>query len=408
MEDFEQRVEAVKEKVGITNLDSNFIRSHGTVTCPFCGSRGKGWITNNAWFKCFKSSCGVSGDVITIHKLLNNLPSYGTALYSLEQEHGLTFKFRNIKYEERDTILNQVLDIYREQLDNNKEVFDYLLSRGISETSIRNLKIGYAPNQNRFLGSGSIEFSTLVQHKLINFKYRDFLTNRIVFPITNTENKLVHLSGRWYGKLWDQCPKYKDTPAVAHIGSSKQYLLFEEYLEKYKHRGDTIVLSEGIPDTIILNQEGVPSFGLLGLEKVVTHYNKLKDFKNIIAVFDNDQFEPDHSQYPNEFKSWVRIIPQLINLQCMLPVTNFYMFMVPENKDINDYYLNGHKDLKGIIDKTKQPFVETIIKQWGNDIGKHIELLKLISVTNKGKEDLSYYLDNSESALEYALRVFGG
>jgi hypothetical protein len=169
-------------------------------------------------------------------------------------------------------------------------------------------------------------------------------------------------------------------------------------------------------------QKGLPVVGSLGLEKLTTQINKLKKFDNIVFMFDNDTYPADHPKYRLEYKSWIRVIPQLVELQIALPNINFYTCLVPhhtlhktdkyavETKDINEWITVGQltgDEVKAYITKKQTEFVSSLVSQWGSDTSYHFSLLRLIQATGKSylKQELLKYIPSTKSPIDYACEV---
>lgn len=407
---FKEKIENVNDS--ISWLDLGFKNTHGTTDCIFCMKKGKGYLYPN-FFKCFSSKCGVQGDKINIYKQIHNL-SFIEALGQLEKQYSLDFISQSNEYKLRSEFLNEVLDAYRDQLNKNNEVKDYLNSRGFNKEFIDLAKIGYAPN-NKILSLYSLSRNKLTRH-LLATKKGDFFWQRIIFPIYNSEGYLVHLTGRSFPVASEDF-KYLDTKTIPVIGSSKDYLLFEEQLKFYKNRSRTLYLVEGVPDAFILKQSGINVVGVLGLSKLLSHVNKFEGFDNIIAIFDNDRYDVNHPRFPGQLKSWRMIINQLIDLQLYLgKKTIISTCMIPENifyknkqvKDINDLYLYLNSDINkmlNIIKDNTTDLIEYYIEQHNGNISYHKTALKLIAATNRGQEYISKYITSDWSPLTYALKV---
>jgi len=365
-EKFKERVDSVNEATNWSDVMPNF-------------------------FKCFSSRCGVQGDKINVYKQLNNL-SYGQALRDLEGQHSLDYNSQFEEYLLRNNLLNDILDAYGDQLDKHPEVQDYLYSRGFTKDFIELSKIGYAPN-NKILCMYELSRNKLMRHSLAN-KKGDFFWQRIVFPIYNINGYLVHLTGRSFPVLSEDF-KYLDTKAIPVIGSSKNYLLFEEQLNFYKNGSKTLYLVEGVPDSYILKQSGANVVGILGLAKLMSHTSK----------------------FEGQLKSWRIVMNQLIDLQLYLgKKIQISTCMIPEGlylkdkqvKDINDLYLYVNKDeqeMFKVIQDSTIDLVESFIEKYGGDISYHKTALKLIASTDRGQHLMSNYITGDWSALDYAIKV---
>lgn len=411
-QDFLDRIDNVNEV--ITWQDLGFEKNKGTVTCPFCQSKSKGYLYDY-YYKCFSSKCGVKGNKISIYQQLKQITFY-EALISLESLGCIDLQVQEEFIQTRHNLLSEVVHAYHNELLNNKEVIDYLNNRGLSKEFIEQEQIGYS-GENSPLKSYDININALRRHDLIR-GHGEFLKGRIIFPIYNTKGYLVHLTGRSYPRDNAQY-KYLDTSSMPNIGSSKDYMLFERHIPLYLANKESLFIVEGVPDSYILKQCGVNVCGLMGLQKLLKQASKLQYFKNIIAVFDNDRFELDHPNFPGQLKSWRVVLPQLIDLQIYLGSNiKIDTVMIPENisignkpiKDVNDFYLYLSQNREVLINtlyELKEDIIKTFIDFSNGDLTQHRTALKLITATNRGKDLLEQYIPNDWSSLEYALKVLG-
>lgn len=421
-EQTQERIERIKAVASISGLHPN-LKAHGACICPFCGRTGKGYVTADQQFKCYSSKCEVRGDVIDVYRELNGIHGKGSlfqALDGLEKEYGLGGDFKALETE-RIKIYEAALEIYQFILftKDGKEARDYLHSRGFDDLTIQMYGIGYAP-PGGCLTSYDLKLIHLRNHNLHD-RGKDYFLNRIIFPIRNTSGRVVHMVGRYLGEVpkdskgEDKWPRYKDSKAGPGIGSTKSHLVFEDCIKYY---GDTVILTEGYPDALTLRKHGYPVLGLLGVEGLTKQAHKFEKFKELLVVADNDYFDTDHPNYPNEYKSWRRLIPQLYELQLVLPKLNIKWKMVPEGgrtstgviytcKDVNDWFQRSGGISKSVL-YTANGLVETLIERWGPDISRHQELLRLVHQTGHKVKDLEKYVPDEWGPIEYALNVLGG
>jgi hypothetical protein len=411
-QDFLDRIDNVNEV--ISWHDIGFEKNKGTVTCPFCQARGKGYLYDY-FYKCFSSKCAVKGNKISIYQQLKQISFY-EALTSLESLGCIDLQIQEEFIQTRHNLLSDVIFAYSNELLNNEEALNYLYNRGFTKEFIAQEQIGFSGN-NSPLKSYDININALRRHDLIR-PYGEFLKNRLIFPVYNSKGYLVHLTGRSF-PVDNPDFKYLDTSAMPNIGSSKDYLLFERHIPLYLSNNKPLFLVEGVADSYILRQAGCNVVGLMGLNKLIKQASKLQHFKNIIAVFDNDRFDLDHANFPGELKSWRIVLPQLVDLQIYLGANVFInTVMIPEDlkfnnktvKDINDYYLYLNQDnslLVNNISGFKQDIVKTFIDSTKGDLIGHKTALKLIVAANRGKEILNQYIPNDWTSIDYALKVLG-
>ncbi len=405
-EELAARIERVKQVLPLNEVYPQL--KIGTNTCLLCNKPAKLSVWQ-AYCKCWSSSCVLnrSHDLISLYQVKEGVEFYD-ALTSLESLAGITPDKGN----ERSSFLESVLQIYVDNLfgASGKVALEYLESRGFYQETLQMMRVGFAPKGTPLLSAG-LDSNKLKEFGLLEGR-REYYTNRIIFPIRNTAGSLVHFTGRYLGQVpkdeagEDILPRYKDSKGKVGLGGIKSYLVFEEYLKNYQ----TAYFAEGYPDALTLFQRGLPALGLLGLEKLLTHAYKLKHLQEITFIFDNDQFPIDHLQYPLEYKSWRRVVPQLLDLQLLLPNTTFYTWLVPEveGKDINDWCLHNRLDIKQTIHQERKEFVTHLISTWGNELSNHGVLLKLIASTGRGREELVKYIRPEYTPIEYALIALEG
>lgn len=327
----------------------------------------------------------------------------------------------------RHELLQQCVNIYSHYLwsEEGKSALEYLRRRGFDDYALQFHQVGYAPN-GYSLRSFDIDSNQLRKEGLLKGK-TEYFSTRIIFPIRNYQDQLVHLVGRYLGEVpkddvgEDMLPRYKDTQGYQGLAGTKSYLAFEHLIPGYLKAGQRLIIAEGFPDTLSLVQRGSSAVGLLGLEKLASHAHKLKGFTEIITIFDNDIYPEDHPTHPLEYKSWRRVIPQLIDLQIILPHVNFYLWMVPEvsqnpdgsryrAKDVNDWLAGSQLPfdlLQEEILSGKQELISALIKRWGSDLSQHSVLLRLLQATGRDASELKKYVSPELDPIDYALSIIG-
>lgn len=422
MTSIDDRVNKILEEVKIIDI---FPESNSTHTCPACNKRGKFYqIAGGKLAKCYSSSCIFNNPKNVINSFrwqsgLEQKSDFITAIQELE----VKFNISNINLvPQRSKLLEECLDIYQDYLwsSSGKDALNYLINRGFLPDIIKQEKIGYAPHQS-CLREYDVDILGLKREGLL-VDNKEVFFKRVILPIRNIRGNLVHYTGRYIGEIPkdskgdDLLGRYKETKSITHIPSSKSLLAFEDRLSNYLKYTDTLVIAEGYLDALSLIQLGIPTVASFGLEKINSHYSKFSKFNNLIFMFDNDTYSNDHPTQPLEYKSWIRILPQLIELQTSLPTINFYTCLVPNmtnnkrTKDINDWVNLGNissSQAKLYIETNKKELVTTLISKWGGNIENHLSLLRLIKTVNKDglKEELNKYIDPSTSILDYALNL---
>ena len=403
----------------------------GSNNCPYCNrssfslnSKGLGW--------CFSTKCPSHGKVIDVvhhHRWMNNLWGRGSfyqALSELEEQYGISTS--NEYMDTKVSILEEVLSVYQSLLHSGDgaHAMAYLKGRGWTDSTIKRAGIGYAPHVQTLLPYG-LDGDALSKVGLRG-EDRDYMGRRLIFPIRDIGGRVVHLTGRYlYNIPLDDngeplFPKWKHTKGVG-LTTISHYLVGEEYLPTYRSTPNPYVyLTEGYPDTLSLHNMGLPAIGTLGLQGLLHHYHKLVGLEEIVCMYDCDVYQDNHPHYPGEYKSWRVIIPQLIELQTLLPRLRISICMVPTegthaitdalftSKDINEYCIGrgcNARSFTAMVEERKVPLVTYLISKYGYDLSWHRKLTQLVTSTGQGKQLLESYIPSSMSPLEYALAIWG-
>ena len=298
--------EEVKEAYDIVEVVSNYVKlkkvgRNYVGLCPFHSEKTPSFVVSpeKQIFKCF--GCGVAGDVITFYMKIKGI-SFKEALYELAEQAGIKveFEYKKEKKDHGDLIeLNyKVAKFYHHLLGvhtESKEAREYLRKRGLSEDTVKEFLIGFAPSEGRVLasflraeGKGIIlaEQAGLVK-KSADGSYVDLFRGRIVFPVFNLKGECVGFGGRTLDP--DVEPKYLNTPETkVYRKSELLYGLYQakDFIKKEK-RG---FLVEGYFDFLSLWDKGIKNVvATCGTALTEKHVKVLKKFcEEWIIFYDGD------------------------------------------------------------------------------------------------------------------------
>ena len=221
--------------------------------------------------------------------------------------------------------------IYQEQIQ-----IDFIKKRKLYKSDVKKYSLGFSKDDDiiKILHSKGYSKKDLIEYGiLIKTKYGLWhpFKNRIIFPIVDTNNTIVGITGRSL-KMNDNV-KYIHTTNTAHF--TKGNTLYLEYLINKNHANIYIV--EGPMDAIAMNKRGynaVATFGT-GFSKMQLH--KIKEYSKeyeINILFDNDG--------PGREAS-LKIIKELSKIACKVN----YISMPENYKDIDEFLRNDEvKNLK--------------------------------------------------------------
>lgn len=191
-------------------------------------------------------------------------------------------------------LLMHVQEMYIEELRMNLKARSWLLNRGISEETSNQFGIGLAPEGWDFItsnkGFNDNEKALLEEVGVIKRKDArtyDFFRNRITIPIfhdTVSDLTTVGFSCRKLDENDDQSAKYINSPTSEYYNKSELLYNFQP-----NKKGQSVVVTEGVMDVIMLHQLGVYAVAPLGTALTKKQIELLKDHDNkITLMFDGD------------------------------------------------------------------------------------------------------------------------
>lgn len=199
---------------------------------------------------------------------------------------------QHIETEERTLydLLEDITSYYQEQLKNAAHAQNYFHNRALSEKTIQDWRLGYAPSDWQHLEKAfpqDIEGLKLVGLVRESDKGKSFnlLRDRVIFPIRDSKGRVVGFGGRALND--DIKPKYINSPDsdIFH----KNQLLYGLF-EGRKSRANEWLMVEGYMDVIALHQSGITgAVATLGTASNAEHLNILfKQNSRLFLAFDGD------------------------------------------------------------------------------------------------------------------------
>lgn len=400
-------LDEIKSFIGISNIDPSL--KNGANTCPACGKKNKAHVYADQHIKCWSAYCELNKrhDLVSYYAWKNNLElprDFKVVVRDLASIAGIENKGKI--FDKRSVFFNEILSIYEHYLwsEEGKDALEYMRGRGFDDLTLKINRIGFAPDST-CLRMFDIDTSLLKEYGMLK-SGREYFEGRIIFPIIDWRNNVIHFTGRYLGTIPtdiegnDIYPRYKDSKGEPGI---KNYLALENKLGT-SNKNKPLHIVEGFPDAMFLDQFGLQTVGVLGLEKLANHVRKIERFKEVIFIFDNDKFE----EGPNKglYKSWLRVLPQIMHIGQICPLIKFYVWMVPEvverenriirTKDINEWGLAVGDNPLAHINSNKVPLVKYCIDSYIDNITKHGDLIKLLNST----QDEEYFMSRNNKFRE--------
>lgn len=171
---------------------------------------------------------------------------------------------------------------------------DYLFKRGVSQGSIQELKVGFAPDKwdglINYFRSKSIGLALLEKAGLVISKesggYYDRFRNRIIFPIFDLKGRILGFGGR---VLDESLPKYLNSPETPVYTKGRNLYGFNLAKEGIREN-DLVAIVEGYLDFLIPYQEGLKNIvASLGTALTIEQARFLKRYThNVVMIYDAD------------------------------------------------------------------------------------------------------------------------
>lgn len=154
-------------------------------------------------------------------------------------------------------LLVSISEFYQSNLRNNSRAMAYFQERGLTDKTIEEFKLGYAPTGWQHLEQAfprdieGLKALGLVRKSEKGRDY-DLLRDRVIFPIRDNQGRVIGFAGRALDN--EVKPKYinsSDSP-IFH----KQHVLYG-YYESRQHKANDWLVVEGYMDVIALYQAGI-------------------------------------------------------------------------------------------------------------------------------------------------------
>ncbi len=295
-------VDVVSEAVLLKKTGKNYVG-----LCPFHSEKTPSFTvsTDKQIFYCF--GCGTGGNVFSFLMKQEGL-SFPEAVRRLARRYGIDLpdkpmspgRKRQIDERERLFGLNrEAMDFYHRTLmtsGTGRRAKAYLDQRGISDRTIDDFKLGFAPDGwDRLLNHFSkkrvsplmVEKAGLVVPRKNKSGYYDRFRNRIIFPIFDSNRQVIGFGGR---VLDDSLPKYLNSPETPIYDKSRSLYGIHRAREKCRDSG-TVFIVEGYLDLLALHQHGIENcVATLGTALTAQQVRLLTRFAGqIILVYDSDE-----------------------------------------------------------------------------------------------------------------------
>jgi len=295
-------VEEIKSRIDIVELVSDYLplkRSgqNYKAPCPFHPEKTPSFMVSRPKqiFHCF--GCGAGGDIFGFVMRHEGL-TFPEALEQLAKRAGVELKPRTPgERGVKETIkaVNLEAQAYFENaLSKSKAAKDYIAKRGLTQDTVKQFRLGYAPDDwhalSEVLKRKGIKDQVLQKAGLTAAGQKgqyDIFRGRVMFPILDMHGDVIAFGGRVMGKGEPKYLNSPDTPVFHKRGT-----LYALYQAKDAMReADEAVVTEGYMDAIACHQHGITNVvAPLGTALTEEHIKLIQRYAaSVVLVFDGDQ-----------------------------------------------------------------------------------------------------------------------
>jgi len=291
-------IENLKSRLDIVDVVGSYLelRKNGAnfkAVCPFHNDSNPSLVISPSKqiYHCF--SCGAGGDSIKFVMEYEKL-NYPETIEKLANMYNFSLTYTDSEKKEDRKLMENLTLFFRKKLDNQKIAKEYLLKRGIGQSTIEKFELGYAPSSDETLNflrsygysiSEAKEFGVADISQNSDRAYCRFI-DRIIYPIRSRNGKIVGFGGR---TITNHPAKYINSPQTKYFNKSRLlygYFFAKEHIFKQKK----IIITEGYMDTIMLHQAGfLNSVATLGTALTQEHLPLITKMEpEIILAYDGD------------------------------------------------------------------------------------------------------------------------
>ncbi len=300
-------VEQIKERVSIVDVVSSYVKlekagKNFKAKCPFHNEKTPSFFISpdrNTYY-CF--GCGVKGDIFTFVEEFEGLDFMG-ALKILAARAGVAINQIDFSKKDPHTRLYEVLEataVFFENLfERTTSPKEYSESRGITEGSRKQFRIGYAPDAWRDL-SGHLSTKGFTEREMRDAGLikqseeakektpYDVFRNRLIFPIFDSSGRVIGFSGRALATD-EKGPKYLNSPETP-VFKKGEVLLGLDRAKTAIRTYNFSILVEGQVDLVLAHQAGFTNtVAVMGSAFSQSHATRLHRLSgNMVIALDAD------------------------------------------------------------------------------------------------------------------------
>ncbi len=331
-------VDQIKSKIDILSLVSSYMKldkagANWKGKCPFHNEKTPSFFVSPSRESYYCFGCGARGDIFTFVEEFEGLDFKG-ALKLLAGKAGVQLEAYSKKDRETEEIKSEKEKLYRimeeatkffeNNLKNNpeekpaasyragKQALEYLKSRGLTDKTIKDFRIGFAVLdwralydylKSRGFADSEIEKAGLAKRPEAeagkpNKAMYDRFRGRIMFPISDSSGRIIAFSGRILVDD-EKSAKYLNSPETPIFNKSSVLFGIDKAKDSIR-KNNFSILVEGQMDLVLSHQAGfrntVASSGTAMTDVTISKENIINNLglicrlsKNIVLAYDADK-----------------------------------------------------------------------------------------------------------------------
>lgn len=298
------QIQEIKERLPIEEVVSRYIKLEKSGInlkglCPFHGEKTPSFFVapHRGSFMCF--GCGKKGDIFTFVQEIEGVEFFD-ALKQLAEQTGVTLELKSSENQNETknayAILEKACLVFESHLAGDIGAQEYLSGRGLNAQTIKQFRIGFISDEWNILYTElkkTFEEKEILESGLVvkneSGRIYDRFRGRIMFPIFDSNQKVIAFTGRVIISKQQEAPKYVNSPETQLF--SKSHILYGlNFAKQAIRKHNFVILVEGQMDVIMSHQMGysntVASSGTAFTQDQLQIISKLTP--NLLLAFDSD------------------------------------------------------------------------------------------------------------------------
>ena len=368
----QETIEMVRQQTNIVDVVGQYVQlkksgKNYLGLCPFHNEKSPSFSVaeDKQIFHCF--GCGKGGNVFSFIQEIEGL-SFPESVEKVADLANISVSLnltnrpqvmspKVLEESQLIQIHEKTSELYHHILMNTQvgeKALEYLKERGLTEEVIKTFQIGFAPRDRRLLHkvlekdnySDEVLKKTGLLFKLEDGNWIDRFYQRIMFPITNFQGKVIGFSGRILEDVdfdaTDQ-PKYLNSPETDLF--NKRFILYNFHQSRTEIRKkNEVILFEGFMDVISAWMSGVKNgVASMGTSLTMEQINALEKISDeVLIAYDGDNAGIEATS---------RAIDLLSNQSSM----GIQIISIPDKMDPDDYRRKyGEDNLHQLIKNSRE------------------------------------------------------